>query len=508
MILAAFAILATMMNIGEVPFLGSPEVVSAPMMAMNTGGFSRYVKDSKEAVIFIKGSGSCEKCSYIAESMRIEVEKRNIHTIYMVVLNRLKDSVAIKYTRGNQSPIYITRSTLHELGSEVREDSWYYYSADAVALQSGSFTDRGSMEMLLSKLHDGKRLRKKVLSSLDETQSILGQPVFNPYIRDSILVVGSDNELRLDVYNIRTGMRVWHAEFPDSMFVCALSPGERLERDIPMYRPGIWAAEWIDEGRVIFAGRVVSNRHDSVLNRRMIGRRSFIAIIDTASMSCIWKVGQIELDSKIRTRSMTNCQLRYPYLYTSLIPWGVTGEAVYDSYTISRMNLETGETDLFSRLDSVYRILDIEDNVSNGLFCIVEGELWSAQPLSPRINNESTGASIQIAGEHYLDYYAKMRKMARELGGIEGTPLQRYDRYEFESYIKGIYNVGAASIAVLKGNGAKGERLEIYDVEKRSCIWREDVPPGWTLQGRKNTMIRIELDDNSYKAVEYSFLNP
>ena len=508
MIAVVVAIFALLMNINGRMYDQSENTVNDRTATGNTSSIAAFMAGATEAVFLIKGNGSCEKCSFIAESMRVEAEKRNIKTIYLVVVNRLMDSVQVRYSVISMQPVYITRSTMKRLGPGIKDDSWCYYSRETNEIYSGSFTQAKSLERLISKLNHGRQLQKRVVSVLDETQQVLAQPIFNPYLRDSILVVGSDNGLRVDAFNIRTGVRFWEAEFPDTLFNCALSTGERFERDLPMYRPGIWAAEWIDGSRIALAGRVVSSRLDSSKNRRMIGRRSFIAIFDTNSRSWTLRRGQIEMNSRMNTRSMTNCQIRYPFLYTSMIPWNAKGKSLYESSTISRTHIETGEIELFSELDSVYSILQIEDNVSNGYFCILDGEMWTAQPLSPRITNESTGRSVEVSGEYYNKYYLKMQKISAELGEFTGTPLQRYDEYNIESIITGIYGIGVSAIGVMMGDSAEKDRLEIYDTKSGRCIWRESVPPGWTLQRGNNSIIRIEIDEDRYVVVEYCMSGP
>jgi hypothetical protein len=480
---------------------------------MNKDVFSDLYGSYRHLVLLVTGDNSCVKCYFEAGNVQNEIHERgfNIHVINVIVVNRLTDSNAYAGRTYISSPRFVTRESLRGWDSRKNESAWYYYCADSSMLHYGSLLKQGGADalyLILSK--PGERTLAKVrLSQLDEAGNEIIKPVFNAFIRDSTIVVGSTYGLQLAAHNVHSGKVSWRMTFSDSAFVGILSNIESLASNHPVLQPAILAADCHDDKLVTFVGRIIAMEYDSTNRKIRYGRKYFIAQADMERNTLVWVKSPSSLHPRLSDISFINSQIRYPLLYTTRCPWSIKGDNIYNAPLISITNLHNSSYTQGVVVDSAYRILRIEDNMANGLFCIIDGDLWTSQPHGSTIRNERTGDLIQLEGEYYRDYYLKLEQMAAAAAADNSlNAFQRYEVYALNSVLTGIYSIGDSCIAVMTYEndslGATHEWLSVYDLSSKRLKARQRVNSGWTMQFGSDRVMRIELEDGKYVITSYT----
>jgi hypothetical protein len=507
--LLSIALLSIMLRPGQ----AHSEEEAARLKHFPTDPFLHYVDDCTEAVIFVVAGSSCNKLRILSEAMRSEVEQTGVRTVTLMMLNRLTDSTAFPRSDRMEALAFATRAGLRGWAPDRNENAWYYYHVDSAKLSYCQFTARGSKELLLSLCRGNreqeKQLRRTILSVLDENSDPIVQPTMNAYIRDSIIVVGSGSALKMRAYNIYTGKQIWDASFVEELFSHALGPGETLATTKLFHSPEIIAAEWCSDSSVICIGTIVSERPDASRGRNAIGKRSFIADIDPRTLTVSWVKRPADISPDMEKISLANAQSRYPLLFTTQCPWSAKGDAVYEQHVLRAVDLETREVSLFVKMDSAYRTLGIEDNIADGLFCTTHDGIWTAQPLSPSIQNEHTGDRLYLDDDWYEGYREKLKGMAEETRWHSGSAFQRQSLYEVPSVIAGLFTTSGQTIAALlykrDQDGGTNDFLEIYDRHSKRKLLSRMLSPGWSIQMAGDRLLRVELIDDEYVVALYTF---
>lgn len=474
--------------------------------------FEQLYKDRERLAIFVVNGSSCSKCYFAHKRLANKVQNTGTDVIAVIMVNRLVDSVTYADYIDTGEHAFMSRGDIRNWIPERNENAWYFYCADSANLIGGRYLDEGSGEALLTlcrrQLNSKKKVRRMQLSILDETSGPIVKPTFNQYISDSILVVGSDADLVLRAFNAYDGAEVWNSQFSENDFSNALDSNESIAHDRMMFRPGIIAAEWYSDSSVFAVGTIVSSRFNPERGRTAIGVRNFISEIDPRTNRIKWVKSPALINDAIAAMSMYNAQIRYPKLFITQCPWDAKGEAVYESNTLSVVDIASGEVIKTSPLDSAYKILGIEDNIANGYFCSLNGELWTGQPLRPYIRNEATGRKMKLIGRPYHNYYDKLYHMSRKHNLSGMSAYEKYKTYHIESLLSGMYSLGDNHVAIMMyrkdGNGATHEWLDVYDVRAEKMVWSQEMVPGWTIQMGETALMRVELVDNRYVVATYT----
>lgn len=508
-----FVRIAKLLSIALAMLFNGALILDAQTVSWNANKslFADLYDSNEQMVIIVHSVVNCKKCALKASDISRDLKKKNVTVKNVLILNRLSDSIAYKHYLDVDDYVFRSRSSFHTWDVRFNEDAWYYYHLDSAKLGFCSLTTEDSGKLLYNLCTEAGELQKRLavnkLAELDESGGALINPNFNPYIRDSIVIAGSDGSLHMDAFNIYSGKRVWKVTLPETLFLAALNDGEVLERDVMLYMPGIIAAEWLGRDTVLAVGRIVSRRYDSIRMAPMIGRRDFISAISVSRNEPYWVRAPRDICSGLSVFTMLGAQSRFPYLYTSQCPWSYRGDSIYLAPTISVTNMISGEMRLSNILDSAYRILDIGDNLGSGYSCVQNGEIWTGQPLRPYFENVETKQKIWLKGNAYDDYYNKLKRMSENLGQRVGTTFQRCQQFRFESVVTGIFSLEKHCIAVMtyetdSANGS-GDWLSVYDIRNGGRLVREEVRPGWTLQTDNNELVRVELTEERYEIIQY-----
>lgn len=461
------------------------------------------------------GKTSCQSCKLRAIDNVNNIKARYKSCIPEIVqfIDRDADTAYFNTLyQYNKAVKFCKADSIGSSAAEQAKHTWECVSSIGRILKTGTLLSQVGVDEMMNLLDSLARLNpfmtESFLSILDERDAPLVVPIFSSRTVNNTIAVADDSRRAVMLYNVHTGKKVYEHVIDDTLSTQIVSKGETLYSGY-LAQPKFRTIEIGNDGSMVVIGSIpVTKTH--VDGKLHLSSKTYYCRIDPHRQTQ-QIVGIVNVCQDLYNFTYENSRIHGDSILITSPTWRIS-ETSYDSLNcLSIVNLKTCEKSQYSRIDDIYRHLDIGTNLCTAHAAIIDGVVYTTQTLSPWIVREGKADCILKCNPLFESQSKEAPITGKILARSGETPFQRSDEYMPKIYTIALFSVGERYIVHVDFVPEEGRAgCMLFDVESDKARYTRNIRYGAFATEGDSCFVIISKSSSGYKVYQYEInhLNP